>query len=397
MKSLIYKGLLAAGVLAPAAQAYSLFDAAPIVGVPESYAVRYNAYVNVGVDDNVNSTAKDEESGGFVRFGVGASYADYESVSKLSYRARIGAQVYDKEAHGTEDSAFTDILISARFTHSLGRGRQYACSLGFTYTPEVDYTDSYSRDRSYGERMNWYLNNTYSHPIDERWSGYVSLAYSGDVSFDDNYDDRQYLTVGAGLNYKGSERTTYGVSTRYRYEFREVGMESESVYLNANVTHALSPISSLYLSLGTQYKIVDGSGDFYPDLSISYNRSLAEGMSATAYLTYSNENVMSCWRQDTDDFRSVETLRAGVRLNYAYTHRVSFQCGAAINRADYSEAINGTEGYERVFWSLNAGMRYKVTDSTALNLNYVYYSGDTYGGKDDYQRNVVSAGVDYTF
>lgn len=396
MKSLIYKGMLAAGLLAPAVQAYSLFDAAPIVGVPESYAVRYNAYVNVGVDDNVNSAPRDEESGGFVRFGVGASYADCESVTKLSYTARVGAQVYNKEAHGTEDSSFTDILISARLTHSLGRGRQYACSLGFTYTPEVDYTDSYSRDRSYGERMNWYLNNTYSHPIDERWSGFISLAYSGDVSFDDNFDDRQYLTVGTGLNYKASERTTYGVSTRYRYEFREIGMESESIYLNANVTHALSPISSLNLSLGTQYKIVDGTGDLYPDVSFSYNRALAEGMSASAYLTYSNENVMSSWKQNRDNYRSVETLRLGVRLNYAYTHRVSFHCGAAVNRSDYSEAINGTEGYERLCWSANAGMRYKVTDSTALNLNYTYYSGDTYGD-EDYQRNVVSAGVDYTF
>lgn len=396
MKSLIYKGMLAAGILAPAVQAYSLFDAAPIVGVPESYAVRYNAYVNVGVDDNVNSSPRDKKSGGFVRFGVGASYADCESVTKLSYTARVGAQVYDKEAHGTEDSSFTDILISAHLTHSLGRGRQYACSLGFTYTPEVDYTDSYSRDRSYGERMNWYLNNTYSHPIDERWSGYISLAYSGDVSFDDNFDDRQYLTVGTGLNYKASERTTYGVSARYRYEFREVGMESESIYLNANVTHALSPISSLSLSLGTQYKIVDGTGDIYPDVSFSYNRALAEGMSATAYLTYSNENVMSCWRQSRDDYRSVETLRFGVRLNYAYTHRVSFHCGAAVNQSDYSEAINGSEGYERLYWSANAGMRYKVTDSTALSLNYTYYSGDTYG-EEDYQRNVVSAGVDYTF
>lgn len=396
MKSLVYKMLVVAGVFAPAAQAYSLFDAAPAVGVPESYAIRYNAYMNVGVDDNVNSSPRDEESGGFVRLGVGASYADYESVTKLNYRARVGAQLYDKDAHGTQDRSFTDILINGSLTHSMDRGRQYSCSLGLTYTPEVDYSDSFSRDRSYGERLNWYINNTYSHAIDERWSANLSLAYSGDVSFENDYDDRQYLTVGAGLHYKASERTTYGLSTRYRYDFREVGLESESVYLNGTVSYALSPVSSLFLSAGTQYKIVDGTGDVYPDISFSYNRELAEGMSVRAYLTYSNENSMSSLVSRVDDYRSVETLRAGVRLNYVYTPRVSFSCGAVMTKSDYSDSVKGTKGYERTFWSVNAGMAYKLTNSTSLNFDYAYYTGDTYAD-DDYQRNVVSAGLNYTF
>ena len=396
MKSLVYKMLMVAGVLAPAVQAYSLFDAAPAVGVPESYAIRYNAYVNVGVDDNVHSASSHKESGGFVKLGVGASYADYESVSKLNYRASVGAQLYDKDAHGTEDRSFTDILINGNFTHSMGRGRQYSCSLGLTYTPEVDYSDTYTRDRSYGERFNWYINNTYSHALDERWSGNLSLAYSGDVSFDDKYDDRQYLTLGAGLNYKASERTTYGLSSRYRYEFREVGVESESVYLNGSVSYALSPVSSLFMSLGAQYKIVEGSGDVHPDISISYNRELAEGMSVRAYLTYSNENVMSNLRAYSDDYRSVETMRAGLRLNYVYTPRVSFFGGVALTQSDYAESIHGTKGYDRTYWSANVGMSYKLTGSTSLTLNYTYYAGETYAS-EDYQRNVVSAGLNYAF
>lgn len=396
MKSLVYKMLMVAGVFAPAVQAYSLFDAAPAVGVPESYAIRYNAYVNVGVDDNVNSSVHNKKNGGFVRLGVGASYADYESVTKLNYRARVGAQLYNEDAHGTRDRSFTDVQINGCLTHSMDRGRQYSCSLGLTYSPEIDYSDSFARDRSYGERLNWYINNTYSHAIDERWSGNLSLGYSGDVSFDDNYDDRQYLTVGAGMNYKASERTTYGLSTRYRYEFREVGVESESIYLNGSVSHALSPVSALFLSVGTQYKLVDGTGDVYPDISFSYNRELAEGMSVRAYLTYSNENVMSNLKIHSDDYRSVETLRAGLRLNYVYTPRVSFNCGVVLTQADYSDSVNGTQGYDRTFWSANVGMAYKLTESTALSLDYTYYTGDTYAD-GDYQRNVVSAGLNYTF
>ena len=65
MKSVFYKSLLLAGVFAPAAAAFSLFDSAPSIGVPESYAVRYNAYLNVGYNDNVHQSSRDEESGEF--------------------------------------------------------------------------------------------------------------------------------------------------------------------------------------------------------------------------------------------------------------------------------------------------------------------------------------------
>lgn len=399
MKSSIYKLMLLAGVFAPAAAAFSLFDSAPIIGVPESHAIRYNAYLNVGYDDNVHQSAYNKESGQFVRFGVGASYADYESVTRLSYNARVGGQLYDKEANRTDERMFTDISLSASLSRTLGRGSVYSAQLTFAYTPEPDYSGYYSNVGVYSTEMRWYLSNVYSQAIDERWSWNVSFAYSGTFYENDAYyaDDRQYVTPGIGLTYKASERTTYGISARYSYELRDVGYNSESLYLNANVSHALSPVSSCSLSLGTQYKMVDSWGEFYPTINASYRRVLAEGLSASAYVNFANENVNSASRYSDNYFRSVETWRLGVSCSYAYSHRVTFSCFASLYNAEYDEGTHTNGGYSRQDWSVGCSMSYKINENLTANIGYDYRTGDVNAGGDEYARNRVTTGVSYAF
>ena len=47
MKSAIVKALFLSGVLAAPSMALTLYDTAPAIGLPESYAVRYGVYMNV--------------------------------------------------------------------------------------------------------------------------------------------------------------------------------------------------------------------------------------------------------------------------------------------------------------------------------------------------------------
>lgn len=397
MKSVFYKSLLLAGVFAPAAAAFSLFDGAPLVGVPESYAVRYNAYLNVGYDDNVHQRPRDEESGEFVRFGVGASYADYESVTRLSYNARVGAQLYNKDANGTDERMFTDVALTASFSRNFGKGSVFSSQLSFSHTPEPEYAGYYTNVGVHSSETRWSLSNVYSQAIDERWSWNVSLAYSGCLYGNDEYysDDRQYLTPGIGLTYKASERTTYGVSARYSYEFCEVATNSESAYLTANMSHALSPVSSFSLSAGAQYKMVDSWGELYPNLHASYRRVLAEGLSANAYVSFANENVNSASRYSNNEYRSVETWRMGVSCSYAYSHRVTFGVSAGLYSADYSEGTN-SDGYKREEWFVGCSMSYKLTESVSASIGYDYRTGDCYNG-ETFARNRVTTGLNYTF
>lgn len=398
MKSFVYKMLFACCALTPAVHGFSLFDTAPPIGVPESYAMRYNAYVNVGYDDNINYSVVNKKSGGFVRFGVGASYADNESATRLSYNVRLGAQLYNDTAYGTDDRLFSDISVGARLYKALDRGSSYSCSLSLSYTPQPDYANPISRIDVQSDCLNWNLSNIYSQAIDERWSWNISLAYSGNIYGNENYysDDRQYLSGGFGVKYKASPLTTYGITSRYSYEFREYGMDSESLYLTGDVSHALSPISSCSLSLGTQLKFIDGSSDLYPYLSASYRRQLAEGLSATAYARFSNENTDSYSRSTNSTYRSVETWRMGFDCSYAYTPRVSFLFGAYVTYADYGSSTANVGGYDRTTWAVTCGMNYNFTESLMGTLRYTHTESDDsrYG---EYDRNTVSAGLNYSF
>ncbi len=394
MKSAIYKVLLLTGALAPAAYGFSLFDTAPAIGVPESYAMRYNAYVNVGYDDNVNCSVHNQKSGEFVRFGVGMSYADYESATKISYSARVGAQLYNKTANGVDERLFSDISLSALLSHSFERGSVYSCRLYLRYTPEPEYDNLYSAVDSWGTSLNWNLSNVYSQAIDARWSWNLNLSYGGFVYTDNTYnDDREYITLGTGLSYKASERTTYGANVSYRIEDRQKGEDSESFFLSGSVNHCLNPVSSFALSLGAQLKMVDGWSRLSPTLDFSYRRSLAEGLSARAYVAYSNENVNSFENQS--NYRTVATWRAGIALEYAYTHRVTFTGGLSMYDSQHEDSDRGDVDYASTYWSASVGMRYRFTGNLTGNVDFVHY--DSKGRYGSYERNRVSAGVSYSF
>ncbi len=399
MKSMFFKTLVLAGALAPTAMAFSLYDSAPIVGVPESYAIRYDAYLNLGYDDNVNNSVSNKKSGGYVRFGVGASYADYESVSRLSYKAKIGAQLYNETAYGTDNRMFSDMSFIAKLSRSLGRGSVYSAELSLSYTPEPEYSGYYSNVGMNSSTLNWGISNVYSQPIDERWSWNVSLAYSGCVYDNEGYyqDDRQYLTPGLGFSYKASERTTYGISSTYRYEFRQEGSDSESIFVTGNVSHLLSPVSSISARAGAQYKMVGSWGEWSPTLQASYRRELAEGLSVNAYANYSNENVDSYnWYSDSN-YRSVSTWRVGVSMRYAYTHRVSFGAFASIYSADHSNSDKGSKSYSNDCWTVGCSMDYVIDKNLTATVGYNYQSNEYSTSSSAAKRNRISTGLKYSF
>lgn len=399
MKSAVYKVLLLCGVLSPVGHAgVSLADSAPLIGMPDSYAIRYNAYVNVGYDDNVNCSERDEEKGGFVRFGVGASYADYESVSRLSYNARIGAQLYNKNSNGTSDRLFSDISLGANFSHSFASDSSYTGSFSLTYTPDPDYSQAYTSAYTHGDCLMWSFNNTYSQGIDERWSWNASLGFSGNHYSESQYsdDNRYYLSATAGLAYAADPRTTYGVNLSFRYDSRNMGYNSENLYLTGYVSHLLSPISSCYLSVGSQMKTVDSELNFYPTFSASYRRELTEGLSANVYASLDNENVGTYVRSTGSNFLSDLTWRVGCSLTYAYTPTVSFTGGVSLVESDYSKGTNNMRDASRTSWTANVGMSYVFTENLTGNINYSFTSND--GGVGyNYDRNVISTGLNYSF
>lgn len=394
MKSSILKALALAGLCVPASYALSLYDTAPPIGLPESHAVKYNANLSMGYDDNLNSSQYDREGGGFVRFGVGASYADHESVTHISYNAHIGGTLYDNDANGTKDKLFSDMSLSARLTHSFTPGSTYSLSVRASYKPEPDYENGISASRSQGDCLNWSVSNAYSQAIDARWSWTLTAGYSGNIYSNSEYqhDDRQYINAGLSLGYKYSPLTSYSLSTSYRYDFRRVGLNSNNLYLTLGMNSSLSPNSSISITLGAQTKFIAGESNIYPNVRIGYNRQLTEGLSMSLYVSYDNENVDTYG--GAGNYLSNCTWRAGVTSTYRLSPRVSFNMDVSLLDANYEDGTHGLKDRDRLTWTVSTGMSYMFTQSLSGNIRYTYTRQTGYY---DYYRNVVSAGLGYSF
>lgn len=402
MKSTVFKALALSGLLAVSSNGFSLYDAAPPIGLPESHAMKYGVYASAGYDSNLNnSNSANREDGGFVKYGVTASYADYEAATKKNFTARIGGQLYNKTAMGTDERNFSDISLSGTVSHAFSAGSQYVLDVDLDYTPEPDYSNGISSANTQGNCLNWSLSNAYSRMIDCRWSWTANVSYNGNVYTDSEYeqDDRTYIAGGLSLNLRETSRTTYGLNTTIRHEDRSEGFDSDSWFTNLSVAHSLSPTDSMTLKLGVQAKFIDGDSNLYPTLDFSYRRVLTKGLSATAYVRYSNENVDTFSRSGNVNYLSDDTWRLGLNVVYVYTPTVSYHGGVDLIRSEYSKARNGAPDYDTLTASFRIGMSYKFTQSLTGSINYHYTYGDpgSVSYIDHYERNVISTGISYSF
>lgn len=396
MKSFAYKSLAVAGILSSSSWGMSLYDTAPFVGIPESYAIRYTANVGVGYDDNVNSTKDNRKGSMYYNIGVGASYADNESVDKLSYNAHLGATIYAKNANSSDQKFFSDSSLGVNFSHGFAGGSVYSAGLSLRYMPEPDYANGISAARSQGDCFTWNVTNSYAEPIDSRWGWSASCSYSGTTytTTSYRYDNRQYISGSLALHYKESQRRTYSLTGSYRDELREYGLDSQSVYLLAGVNQAIDSISSFSVNVGAQYKIIEGDNSLYPSFRMGYNRMLAEGLSARMYASYDNENVDS-YIYRSGNYRSSETWRVGMDFSYRLSPMVTFFFGGSLYNANYQSGTNGLPDSNRITWNLNAGIGYQFTESLVGRLSYNYTQANKEAG--DYYRNRITGSLTYTF
>lgn len=404
MKSLFYKQILIACLSAGAAGAVSLYDTAPMVGLPESHAASYNMYARVGYDSNMNTSHSDAEGSAFVSAGLGASFADYESVDKISYRFNLGMTRYFTSESGANghngQTSYADCGLTGTIVHTFNSRCSYSAALNLSYSPEPDYANGISAARRQGECFNWSFNNSYNQSIDARWSWNVRFGYSGILYSETEYqtDDRQYITVGAGLRYRASELLSYNVDFSYKNDQRDYGYNSDNLTLMFGFDRSIDPVSSCSASVGIQQKFVHNKEILSPNLRMGYNRKVTEGLSVNSYFVLSNENV-DTYRGLNANYLSDLAVRVGVNTVYTLSPDVSFTFGLAYIRTNYTEGTYGMHDETNDSWEPSVGMNYKFSEDLvgSINYKYTFYNADSKRKYGDYKRHVVTAGLTYNF
>ncbi|MGN0829189.1 MAG: hypothetical protein ACI4PZ_05670 [Akkermansia sp.] len=404
MRSLFLRLVFVSGVLSLGASALSLYDAAPLVGLPESSVAHYSVSTQVGYDTNPQGTtykpAQSESM--YVSANVSTRYAEYESVDRLSYHARLGGTRYFGNRGGGEGRRYyADCALVAELSHAFSAMSRYTGSVRVTYSPEPSYDDAISRQSRSGDTLSWTLDNGYHQAIDSRWSWNVSGTYSGTEYSGERgrYDNRQYLSAGGGLQYRDSDLLTYTSSISYREELREYGLNSRSAFVSVGFQRSLDPMSSCSFSVGVQGKTIGGSVQANPTLNAAYRRVVTEGLSVNWYLAFSNENIDSYDRYSNGSYRDCAAWRSGATARYTLSPDVQFTFGFQTMLTQYSDSTNrALKDATKYTIMPNVGMRYRFTPHLVGNIGseYTYYRYDR-ERRTSYTRVRVYSGLTYEF
>lgn len=405
MRSIFLKSLCLLALAAGEGLALSLYDTAPAIGLPESKALQYSLSVNVGYDDNINSSTNAKTKSEHAGASLSASYSDFESTTKKHFSATLGATYYFKRAYSTNKQWFSNNSISAGLTHSFSDRCSYSLNASLRYQPEPDYSNGISASRAQGDCINWSLSNAVTKSIDSRWSWTLNASTSGNYYAEKEYeyDDRRYISFGASLNVRTSELVSYSLNCSYRWDFKKSGYgpNSNNLYFTLSTNRSLTPYSSMNMSVGMQEKFIKGQRIWTPSIRGGYNRKVAEGLSLNFYVSLDNENV-NTYRGMVGSYLSNPAWRVGVNASYIWTPDISFNFGCSYYTSNYGRGEGGLSSYRTSTVTPNVGISFRMTDKLRGNLHYTYTLSDSTRGYyasrgQRYGRNNIVFSTSYSF
>lgn len=390
----------------PGAFAFSLYDAAPTVGLPESQSPQYALNVRGGYDTNPGCSTRGRKKGsGYANASLSATYRDVDATDKLSYKARVGATRYfaktDAYSHRGEEWK-SDCMVGVELTHAFSAASRNTIAAQVTYKPEPDYDDGISAHNRRGDCLTWNVRDTYSQAIDSRWSWNVGASYSGTHYEDKSYgrfnDNRQYINGSVGLAYRASDLTTYSTGLSASRRLRQNGLDSTSYNLTFGISHAIDTTSSCNLTVGVQDVAIAGDNRFSPTLSAAYTRKMTEGLSIRFFARFSNENTDS-YRGNNLSYKDVYTWRIGADATYRLSPDFSIACGTSMIFSKYGAGQRGLQGENRHCYDAHVSLNYKFTNNVSGDISCRYNAGvyDRKARTDRYDRVETSCGLSYHF
>lgn len=386
------------------ASAFSLYDTAPMVGTPESQSARYFMSMRGGYDTNPQGTTsrKLRDAGCFVNAALSSTFAEVESVDKVSYTARIGGTRYLGTSGSRGNKYYGDCSLDTSMTHAFSAMSRYTGRLHVSYLPEPGYDNGFSSAGMQGDTLSWSFDNSYSEAIDARWSWHTNVSLSGTMYEEHSfaYDDRQYYSGGFGVNYRESDRLTYTSSVTYREESRSHGMDSRSAFGSVGAKLALDSVSSASASIGAQCKMMANNNTMNPTLDLGYRRRVMDGLSLNAYVKYSDENVDNYHQASRGSYRTSATWRAGAYGTYVLSPDVSYVFRMQVMQTQYRKPTKANmKSGERYTLKPSLSMNYNFTPAVTgtLTAEYTYYHYNRGERTSMYTRWQLSAGMTYRF
>lgn len=374
MKSLFYLSLMAAGMLAVHANGQSLYTLAGPVGLEESIPLKWSFNLAGGYDDNVNASNYDQQESAFISTDIGASLANYDSVTQYSFSAKLGGIFYLKDLEGNTNESLSNSTLSANLSHSFDQTLRYNGSVSFAWQPEPNYANGIANSRRDGDYIYVYVSSSVSKAWTSRYSttlgaNFSMIDYQEDSAKTDN---RDYVGMDFTNRYKWTERLALSLSWNGSYCHREYGNNEFSNFVMAGAEYAVAENTSATLRVGPQFKYVDGYGTkTYPSAEFGLNHRMSDRFMIGMFVRYSNEATNTYIPNSGASYYSNETWRFGVNSTLKLTHRVSLDAGVNLISSDYTNpSTSGNTDTTTLTFNATAGVKLMLTNALALTAQY---------------------------
>lgn len=417
MKSTFFKFAIFAGLLAPLAQAQSIYrlvgDYLPVL---DNIPLRWVASVAAGYDTNVNATSdgqnrrvdgrKNEKGSSFSNLSLSTSFSTADARTSYSFSARASAYYYPDAGKFQSNNFISDCNFSFNVSHSVDPTLRVFAFMNAAFQAEPDYTSAISTARRTGE---YFTFNT-SCGLSKSWTNLISTTHSISSSAmnfttrESRIDDRFYMSVSNNGSYRMSQRTSLTLGWTLTHTERDYGVDDLSHYLTVGAQHAYSARTNLNGNVGMQVKttnnVGDGQTNLYPTLNATITHKLDQITSISWFVRVSNENT-GTYASRSQSYLDDMAIRTGFTISQQLTERISGNLAANLMNSKYKRGTDGLQDRSTTTYQASAGVSTSIAKNTSLGLSYSYtYGKNSSSGATDassYNRSVYSMNVTYSF
>ncbi len=381
--------------------------------------IRFGLAVGVGLEwnDNVNLSEDDRQSDfilrpvmnldarwqmselNTLRFNIGVSYAKYFKHTEYDTNGVLISP--------TSDVAFTFFVGSVRFTL---RDR-------FSYqedaydVPQLSNTAVYGRwENQAGIEMEWAINQSLT--LTTGYDHYNLWTTDDEFELQDRAIDTFYLKPGIQLN----PAMKLGVNASFSFINFDSSERSDGTALLVGpyIEWQITENTNLYLEVGYQVVDFDGSSD-YNNAAIDQLGLAADDAAAVRDILEDNEDSDNYYIKFEINNRPSEYFRH--RLSYSRTTEIGFASNyyeidhveynadwKVMERLDFGPTLfyehyttSGSLGEEADRFGASLGLRYHLSNSITLGLDYRYIWKDSNLEGFDYYQNLAFLSIYYKF
>lgn len=331
---------------------------------------------------------------------VGSFFTRASGNYEITFASR--RTVFTMDLRGNADYYFsrpndqTDFTgsLAFNFLHRITPRMQFSASASLAYLSQPDVRLINGPTRNVGD----YFSATSKFDLSYRWTkrfttvtsfSLNSLLYTETAQQIGNYYEG---VLGTEARYAWSPRLTLLGEVRYgqiTYDQNSL-LNSSTIYLLLGGEYVLSKRISTSLRLGESIRSFETGGS---DATPYLESTVSWRYNPVGFLSW---NTRFGFEESGSADTEVLSLRTGLSAVQAFSSRLRGSAGLTYVHRTYSNHTTNIDATEQTF-DVNVGLEYALTKRFSLNASYVFTTSISDSEVNDYYRNRIFLGAEYSF